>query len=120
MVKSTPQDKDPAYRPADVDRAIWDTFIAKRTQQKKPFTVRDLHILQRQCVKASVSVSDALSEAVARGWSGWGLTWRRENLGPPEPPRKNYDPASKTHIPKTPIGNRFCRCAACGAKRGNL
>ena len=70
-----------AERPADVSEDVWDEFQALRKAKKSPFTRLALKGVQREAVKAKLTIAAALTLCIERGWQGFNAEWV---TGPPE------------------------------------
>ncbi|CAB4146757.1 Protein of unknown function DUF1376 [uncultured Caudovirales phage] len=64
-----------AICPINVDEQVWSDFLALRKVKKAPMTVTALAGIKREADKASWSLDKALSECVARGWTGFKADW---------------------------------------------
>lgn len=61
--------------PSDVDSEIWLDYLAIRKAQKKPITATALKGLQREALKASITLNDALTICCERNWIGFKADW---------------------------------------------
>jgi hypothetical protein len=67
-----------AKKPADVDQAVWDDFIALRRAKKAPLTETALRMLENEARKAGITTQEAMRMCCANGWQGFKASWMRE------------------------------------------
>jgi len=65
----------PAICPEGVPQTVWDDFVRQRASQKAPLTETALEGIQREAVKAGVTMEWALRECCSRGWRGFKSEW---------------------------------------------
>ena len=65
----------PAICPEGVPQTVWDDFVKQRASQKAPLTETALEGIQREAVKAGVTMEWALRECCSRGWRGFKSEW---------------------------------------------
>ena len=70
-----PAPKVAVIRPDDVQESIWNDYLAIRKAQKKPITATALKGLQREALKASITLNDALTICCERNWIGFKADW---------------------------------------------
>lgn len=58
-----------------VDRQVAADFVAMRKAKKAPISQTALKMIQAESVKAGMTMQDALSECVLRGWTGFKADW---------------------------------------------
>jgi uncharacterized protein YdaU (DUF1376 family) len=64
-----------AVCPINVVEQVWSDFLALRKVKKAPMTVTALAGIKREADKANWSLDKAISECVARGWTGFKADW---------------------------------------------
>jgi uncharacterized protein YdaU (DUF1376 family) len=64
-----------AVCPVNVEEQVWADFLALRKVKKAPMTVTALAGIMREADKANWSLNRAISECVARGWTGFKAEW---------------------------------------------
>ena len=90
-----------AICPTNVDKQVWSDFLALRKVKKAPMTVTALVGIKREADKANWSLDKAISECVARGWTGFKADWVAEKANrfdvvlTTTPPPPNQDAALK-------------------------
>jgi hypothetical protein len=90
-----------AICPINVDEQVWSDFLALRKVKKAPMTVTALAGIKREADKANWSLDKAISECVARGWTGFKADWVAEKANrfdvvlTTTPPPPNQDAALK-------------------------
>jgi uncharacterized protein YdaU (DUF1376 family) len=88
-----------AVCPINVDEQVWSDFLALRKVKKAPMTVTALAGIKREADKANWSLNKAISECVARGWTGFKSDWVAEKVNKFDvvntttPPPPNQDAA---------------------------
>lgn len=65
-------------QPECVSKEVWDDFLAIRKAKRAPLTNTALDAIKREAVKAGLTLNEALSESVARGWQGFKADWVKE------------------------------------------
>lgn len=70
-----------AVRPDDVSLDVWEGFLAIRKAKKAPLSAAALEGINREAVKAGVSLQEALQECCLRGWQGFRAEWVAEQRG---------------------------------------
>lgn len=65
-------------KPIEVSDGVWMSFLQVRREKKAAVT--DLAILgiKRECVKAGITLEDALTICCERGWASFKAEWMRE------------------------------------------
>jgi uncharacterized protein YdaU (DUF1376 family) len=67
-----------AVRPNDVSCDVWEDFLAIRKAKKAPLSTTALQGIQREAVKAGITLQDALQECCLRGWQGFQAEWLKD------------------------------------------
>ena len=67
-----------AVCPINVEEQVWSDFLALRKVKKAPMTVTALAGIKKEADKANWSLDKAISECVARGWTGFKADWVAE------------------------------------------
>lgn len=62
-------------RPADVPESVWTDFLVIRNAKKAPLTQTALAGIEREAVKAGLSLGDALAVCCERGWQAFRADW---------------------------------------------
>lgn len=86
-------DKAPGKRallscPAGVDETVWQDFAALRKAKKSPLSATALQGIEREAVKAGLSLEAVLSMCCSRGWAGFKAEWLNKT-GATSTPTKN-------------------------------
>lgn len=69
------RDTATAVCPASVSEQVWADFLSLRRTKKAPMTVTALGGIKREADKAGWPLEKALTECVARGWTGFNAEW---------------------------------------------
>jgi uncharacterized protein YdaU (DUF1376 family) len=99
--QNTKRDTAVAVCPINVDEQVWSDFLALRKVKKAPMTVTALAGIKKEADKANWSLDKAISECVARGWTGFKADWVAEKANrfdvvlTTTPPPPNQDAALK-------------------------
>ena len=64
-----------ADAPLDVDKNVWEDFLAIRKAKRSPLTSTALEAIKREAAKAGWTLNQAVTECVARGWQGFKAEW---------------------------------------------
>ena len=67
--------------PEGVSMSVWQDFKQHRKAKKSPITVTAMVAIQREADKAGWTLETALSEACARGWTGFKAEWVTDKQG---------------------------------------
>ena len=86
--------KQQAEKPADVDEQTWRDFVSHRKNKKASITKTAISGIRKEAEKAGISLTEALSICVIRGWIGFDATWLKNNQN------SNQKPKEKTLIEK--------------------
>ena len=73
--QNTKRETAVAVCPVNVDEQVWADFLSLRRTKKAPMTVTALAGIKREADKAGWPLEKALSECVARGWTGFNAEW---------------------------------------------
>lgn len=68
-----------AEKPDGVTDGVWTDFTALRKAKHAPLTATALDVIEREAVKAKVSLQTALETCCARGWQGFRADWYAQN-----------------------------------------
>lgn len=79
----------PVERPADVSAQAWDDWMTVRKAKRLPVTPTALAGIRREAEKAGVSLTDAITLAVERGWAGFRADWIRSAGNNVQHPKEN-------------------------------
>ena len=75
--------------PDGVSNSLWADFKKLRTAKKSPITQTAIDGINREAVKAGLSLSAVLGMCCERGWAGFKAEWLQEKKGggylPPQP-----------------------------------
>ena len=66
------------FKPPQVDDDVWQAFQAIRKAKRSPITQIALDGIEREAVKAGLSLNDALKVCAERGWQGFKADWYSE------------------------------------------
>lgn len=66
-------------KPDNVSNEVWEGFSALRKAKKAPITAAALAGIEREAIKARMSLQDALQTCCARGWAGFKAEWVTQN-----------------------------------------
>jgi hypothetical protein len=61
--------------PESVPDHVWHDFLAIRKAKHSPLTATALRGIEREAVKAGMSLADALATCCERGWQGFKAEW---------------------------------------------
>jgi hypothetical protein len=62
-------------KPSSVSDEVWEGFAELRKAKKAPVTAAAMAAIEREAVKARMSLQDALETCCARGWAGFKAEW---------------------------------------------
>lgn len=65
----------PVVCPSDVDEKVWADFLAIRKAKRAPLTDTALDGINREAVKAGLSLADTLALCCTRGWQSFKAEW---------------------------------------------
>jgi uncharacterized protein YdaU (DUF1376 family) len=75
----TPKEKNTrsalAIRPDDVTERVWSDFLAIRRAKKSPLTATALAGIEREALKAGMTLAEVLAMCCERGWQGFNAEW---------------------------------------------
>lgn len=66
-------------KPDNVSDEVWEGFSALRKAKKAPITAAALAGIEREAIKARMSMQDVLQTCCARGWAGFKADWVTQN-----------------------------------------
>lgn len=66
------------FKPPQVDDDVWQAFQAIRKAKRSPITQIAMDGIEREAVKAGLSINDALKVCAERGWQGFKADWYSE------------------------------------------
>jgi hypothetical protein len=64
-----------AVQPFTVDDQVWNDFIALRKAKRAPLTETALAMIEKESELAGLTLQDALTECVTRGWQSFKADW---------------------------------------------
>lgn len=64
-----------AIQPFTVDDQVWNDFIALRKAKRAPLTETALAMIEKESEIAGLTLQDALTECVTRGWQSFKAEW---------------------------------------------
>ena len=64
-----------AIQPFTVDDQVWNDFIALRKAKRAPLTETALAMIEKESELAGLTLQDALTECVTRGWQSFKADW---------------------------------------------
>lgn len=77
-------------RPQDVPEQLWSDFLTLRKQKRAPVTQTALDGFRREAAKANITLAQAITISLERGWQGFNAAWVKpediRSAQPPEPP----------------------------------
>lgn len=62
-------------RPESVGEEVWASFLTLRSAKKAPVTAAAMAGIQREAIRAGISLDQALEHCCARGWAGFKAEW---------------------------------------------
>lgn len=75
-INHKPNIKAPAVaKPEGISDITWNDYLTIRKAQKKPITQTALKGLEREAIKAKITLNDALNICCERGWIGFKADW---------------------------------------------
>lgn len=78
----------PISRPESITDQVWSDFLTIRKAKGAPLTQTALDGIDREAVKAGITLQAALETCCARGWQGFKAEWiQREGLSAMATPR---------------------------------
>jgi len=63
------------HKPDDVDEQVWKDWLQHRKLKKAVVTETVLKTIEREALKASMTLQDALETMCSRGWTGFKSDW---------------------------------------------
>ena len=64
-----------AIQPFTVDDQVWNDFLAVRKAKRAPLTETALAMIEKESELAGLTLNDALTECVTRGWQSFKAEW---------------------------------------------
>jgi hypothetical protein len=64
-----------AVQPFTVDDQVWNDFLAVRKAKRAPLTETALSMIEKESELAGLTLNDALTECVTRGWQSFKADW---------------------------------------------
>lgn len=80
-----------AERPTEVPVDVWMEFLAIRKAKRSPFTPKALAGVRREADRAGMSLTEALTTCIERGWQGFRSEWVADRSRR-DMPEKSSDP----------------------------
>lgn len=75
--------------PDAVNASVWSDWCQLRKAKRAPVTAAAMAAIEREAVKARMSLQDALETCCARGWAGFKADWVTQNTTQPQYNRRN-------------------------------
>jgi hypothetical protein len=72
-----------------VSDQVWADFVALRKARRAPLSTTAMTTIAKEAEKADLSLEDALTECVVRGWQGFKAEWMKGNKPKPQETRFN-------------------------------
>ena len=69
-----------AAQPFTVDDQVWNDFLAVRKAKRAPLTETALAMIEKESELAGLTLQDALTECVTRGWQSFKADWIKPKL----------------------------------------
>ena len=70
-----------ADKPESVSQEVWDEYVSLRKQKRTTVTPLVIKGIEREAEKAGLSLQDALTTCIERGWQGFKADWVKEKFG---------------------------------------
>ncbi|MCW5597676.1 MAG: YdaU family protein [Nitrosomonas sp.] len=77
-------------RPEQVNEQIWNDFLVLRKQKKAPVTQTAINGIERESIKAGITLSEAIEICCQNGWQGFKAEWLHKPQAPPSSQNKNH------------------------------
>ena len=71
----TEKKSNTAIQPCTVDDQVWHDFLAVRKAKRAPLTETALSMIEKESEIAGLTLNDALTECVTRGWQSFKADW---------------------------------------------
>lgn len=78
-------------KPDDVPPEIWRDFQAVRKAKRSPLTPKAFEGIEREAKKAGLSITEALTICIERGWQGFQASWDWKRTTGRSPTPENFD-----------------------------
>lgn len=79
-----------AKRPDDVPEDVWRDFLAVRKAKRSPLTPKAFEGIEREAKKAGLSIAEALTICIERGWQGFQASWDWKRTAGRGPTPENF------------------------------
>lgn len=79
-----------AKRPDDVPEDVWRDFLAVRKAKRSPLTPKAFEGIEREAKKAGLSITEALTICIERGWQGFQASWDWKRTASRSPAPENF------------------------------
>ena len=79
-----------AKRPDDVPEDVWRDFLAVRKAKRSPLTPKAFEGIKREAKKAGLSIAEALTICIERGWQGFQASWDWKRTASRSPAPENF------------------------------
>jgi uncharacterized protein YdaU (DUF1376 family) len=79
-----------AKRPDDVPEDVWRDFLAVRKAKRSPLTPKAFEGIEREAKKAGLSIAEALTICIERGWQGFQASWDWKRTASRSPAPENF------------------------------
>jgi uncharacterized protein YdaU (DUF1376 family) len=77
-------------RPDDVPPEIWRDFQAVRKARRSPLTPKAFEGIEREAKKAGITITEALTICIERGWQGFQASWDWKRTATRGPAPENF------------------------------
>jgi uncharacterized protein YdaU (DUF1376 family) len=77
-------------RPDDVPPEIWRDFQAVRKAKRSPLTPKAFEGIEREAKKAGLTITEALTICIERGWQGFQASWDWKRTATRGPTPENF------------------------------
>lgn len=75
IIKKEKVAKAETKRPPDVEETVWNDFLQMRKAKRAPVTETAIKGIEREAVKADLTLAQALEICCLRGWQGFKAEW---------------------------------------------
>lgn len=77
-------------RPDDVPEDVWRDFLTVRKAKRSPLTPKAFEGIEREAKKAGLSIAEALTICIERGWQGFQASWDWKRTASRSPAPENF------------------------------
>lgn len=77
-------------KPDEVPAEIWRDFQAVRKAKRSPLTPKAFEGIEREAKKAGITITEALTICIERGWQGFNASWDWKATGKRAPAPENF------------------------------